>query len=82
MYAIRSYYELRGDERAAYVQRMFGRIAQRYDLMNRLMTVGQDVRWRRELIRNLEIAPNSVVLDLGSGVITSYSIHYTKLYDN
>ncbi len=59
--------ELRGDERAAYVQRMFGRIAQRYDLMNRLMTVGQDVRWRRELIRNLEIAPNSVVLDLGSG---------------
>ena len=32
-----------GDERAHYVQKMFSQIAHRYDLMNRLMTVGQDV---------------------------------------
>lgn len=59
--------ELRGEARAAYVQRMFGRIAHRYDLMNRLMTLGQDVRWRRELIDRLELSPDSVVLDLGAG---------------
>jgi demethylmenaquinone methyltransferase/2-methoxy-6-polyprenyl-1,4-benzoquinol methylase len=58
---------LRGEERAEYVQTMFGRIAHRYDLLNRLMTVGQDIRWRRELIQRLEIHPQAVVLDTGSG---------------
>lgn len=59
--------QLRGEERAVYVRRMFGRIAHRYDLMNRMMTVGQDVRWRKEMIRKLGIGPKSLVLDLGSG---------------
>ncbi|HKJ27261.1 MAG TPA: ubiquinone/menaquinone biosynthesis methyltransferase [Anaerolineales bacterium] len=58
---------LSGNERAKYVQNMFGRIAHRYDLLNRLMTVGQDVRWRKELIQHLEIQPGETVLDLGAG---------------
>ena len=29
------------------IEAMFGGIAARYDLMNRLMTVGLDGRWRR-----------------------------------
>ncbi len=58
---------LQGRDRAAYVQKMFGRIAHRYDLLNRLMTVGQDVRWRKELIDHLELDDGSVVLDLGAG---------------
>ncbi|MEE4166677.1 MAG: ubiquinone/menaquinone biosynthesis methyltransferase [Desulfocapsaceae bacterium] len=53
--------------KGAGVQRMFDDIAGRYDLMNRVMTLGQDQRWRRfvvELAGNLD---NEWVLDLASG---------------
>jgi len=43
------------------------RIASRYDLMNRLMTFGQDQRWRREVIRRAAPAPGAHFLDLGTG---------------
>lgn len=58
---------LTGGERAYYVQGMFARIAHRYDLMNRLMTLGQDVRWRREVIRRAALPPQGRLLDLGTG---------------
>ncbi|HUH97606.1 MAG TPA: ubiquinone/menaquinone biosynthesis methyltransferase [Anaerolineales bacterium] len=58
---------LTGQERAQYVQDMFTRIARRYDLMNRLMTGAQDVRWRKEVIRLAEIKPSASILDLGAG---------------
>jgi demethylmenaquinone methyltransferase/2-methoxy-6-polyprenyl-1,4-benzoquinol methylase len=56
-----------GDARARYVQDMFARISGRYDLMNRLMTAGQDIRWRREVIRRAELPPDGRLLDLGAG---------------
>jgi demethylmenaquinone methyltransferase/2-methoxy-6-polyprenyl-1,4-benzoquinol methylase len=58
---------LKGNQRAAYVQTMFGRIAHRYDLLNRLMTLGQDIRWRRELIQRINLSSQAVVLDTGAG---------------
>ncbi len=58
---------LTGHERAQYVQSMFTRIAHRYDLMNRLMTGGQDVRWRKEVIDRAHLTPNASLLDLGTG---------------
>lgn len=58
---------LTGEERAHYVQDMFSRIAFRYDLMNRLMTAGQDVRWRQEVIRRAGLPPGGCLLDLGAG---------------
>ncbi len=56
-----------GNERARSVQRMFARIARRYDLMNRIMTVGQDIRWRRDVIHRAALPPAGRLLDLGAG---------------
>jgi demethylmenaquinone methyltransferase/2-methoxy-6-polyprenyl-1,4-benzoquinol methylase len=46
---------------------MFGRIAPRYDLLNRLMTGGQDIRCRREAVDRLEMADSARILDVGAG---------------
>lgn len=59
--------QLTGNERAKYVQDMFTRIAKRYDLMNRLMTGGQDIRWRRQVIELARIDNRASLLDLGTG---------------
>ena len=56
-----------GESRAGYVRLMFGRIAPRYDLINRLMTAGQDRRWRAETIRRLALPAAPRLLDLGAG---------------
>jgi demethylmenaquinone methyltransferase/2-methoxy-6-polyprenyl-1,4-benzoquinol methylase len=58
---------LSGAERANYVQHMFSRIAGRYDLMNRLMTAGQDRAWRREVMQRAALPPQGDLLDLGAG---------------
>lgn len=58
---------LEGEARARYVQEMFARIAGRYDLMNRLMTFGQDVRWRRHVIGQAALPPDGWLLDIATG---------------
>ncbi len=58
---------LTGPARAQYVQRMFARIAGKYDLMNRLMTVGQDLRWRKIVLELAALPRGGRLLDLGTG---------------
>src|SRR5258706_6706573 len=50
-----------------YVQRLFGRIARIYDLLNRLMSFGLDRHWRAFAARYLELRTGEVGLDLGTG---------------
>ena len=49
------------------VQRMFDNIAGRYDLMNRVMTCGQDQRWRRFVVDRAGNLENEWALDLATG---------------
>lgn len=54
-------------DHAATMQHMFGRIARRYDLMNRLMTFGQDRRWRRFVVQQARLTPGAWLLDIATG---------------
>jgi demethylmenaquinone methyltransferase/2-methoxy-6-polyprenyl-1,4-benzoquinol methylase len=56
-------------DKPRYVAAMFGRIAPRYDLMNTLMTGGQDSRWRRIVAQSLllDASARASVLDVGTG---------------
>lgn len=56
-----------GTEKARLVRDMFDRIAPRYDLVNRVMTFGMDVAWRRRAVRDMELPPGSTVLDVACG---------------
>jgi demethylmenaquinone methyltransferase/2-methoxy-6-polyprenyl-1,4-benzoquinol methylase len=54
-------------DKAYYVERMFAGIALRYDLMNRLMSLGMDGAWRRAAVAALGCAAGDSVLDVGTG---------------
>lgn len=56
-----------GSDKARYVREMFTRIAQRYDLMNSLMTFGRHQAWRRVAARMAEPQPGSLALDVATG---------------
>ncbi len=46
---------------------MFDRIAHRYDLLNRMLSLGQDVVWRKKVARHLPDQPELHVLDVATG---------------
>jgi demethylmenaquinone methyltransferase/2-methoxy-6-polyprenyl-1,4-benzoquinol methylase len=47
--------------------RLFARIARRYDVLNRLMSLGRDRHWRRLAAEAIELPPNGRMLDVGVG---------------
>ena len=56
-----------GPEKTVLVRSMFDAIAPRYDLVNRTMTFGLDVHWRRQSLQALALPPGATVLDLACG---------------
>jgi demethylmenaquinone methyltransferase/2-methoxy-6-polyprenyl-1,4-benzoquinol methylase len=46
---------------------MFDGIAHRYDLVNRVISLGIDQSWRKKTVKALELQPGAKVLDLATG---------------
>lgn len=49
------------------IRQMFGAIAPRYDVLNRLLSFGVDRRWRKKAVRLLKFREGSRVLDVATG---------------
>ena len=58
---------LSGKERSEYVRAMFDRIADRYDILNRLISGGQDLKWRRFAVEVADLPANGRFLDIATG---------------
>jgi demethylmenaquinone methyltransferase/2-methoxy-6-polyprenyl-1,4-benzoquinol methylase len=56
-----------GEEKARAVRSLFDTISPRYDLVNRVMTFGMDLGWRRRTVRELALPTGSLVVDLACG---------------
>lgn len=55
------------EEKAVFVRAMFDRIAPRYDLLNRCLSLRLDQYWRRVTIRTAAVTAHDTVVDLACG---------------
>lgn len=55
------------DKSGEKVQQMFAQIAPRYDMMNHLLSLGIDIRWRKRVVSKLRIESDLPILDCCTG---------------
>jgi demethylmenaquinone methyltransferase/2-methoxy-6-polyprenyl-1,4-benzoquinol methylase len=60
---------------------MFDQIAARYDLVNRVISLGVDQRWRKKAVRALALGPGARVLDVATGT-ADLAIQLAHEYDD
>ncbi len=66
--------------------KMFNSIAGRYDFLNRLLSLGQDIRWRRALKQFLPDQNGQTILDIATGtadvliVLTQHNLNIHRAY--
>ena len=51
------------------VAEMFGRITPCYDILNRVLSLGTDIYWRKQLVRSVSLGPRGTLLDLAAGTL-------------
>jgi demethylmenaquinone methyltransferase/2-methoxy-6-polyprenyl-1,4-benzoquinol methylase len=56
-----------GEGKKAEVERMFDKIAPRYDLLNRVLSLGIDVQWRKKALAYLKNDHPQALLDVATG---------------
>jgi demethylmenaquinone methyltransferase / 2-methoxy-6-polyprenyl-1,4-benzoquinol methylase len=59
------------DKQPSDVRRMFDAVARRYDVTNDVLSLGQDRRWRAEVVAAVDPQAGELVLDLAAGTGTS-----------
>ena len=50
-----------------FIKDMFDRIAPRYDFLNRLLSMRQDIIWRNQMVKAAALQKNSMALDVACG---------------
>ena len=58
---------------------MFDAVAKRYDVTNDVLSLGQDRRWRREVIKAVAPKPGELVLDLAAALALAPPAHGARL---
>lgn len=58
---------------------MFDGIAEKYDLLNRVTSMGMDKKWRKKAVEALDLKPGQILLDLAAGTL-DVSIAAAKRY--
>lgn len=61
------------------VARMFDQIARRYDFINRFLSMGIDIGWRKKAIRQLKDLSPKKILDVATGTADVALLTYQKL---
>ncbi len=60
---------------------MFDRIARRYDMLNRVLSMGIDQRWRKKTVRAMNLKDGDRILDIATGT-GDLAIMIAKRYPN
>jgi len=55
------------ESKRQHVRALFATIADRYDLITRILSYGQDARWKRQLVARAEVRAGERALDLAAG---------------
>ena len=66
-------------DKKAQVAQMFDQIAHRYDFLNRFLSAGIDVGWRKKAIKELEELSPAKLLDVATGTADVALLTYKML---
>jgi demethylmenaquinone methyltransferase/2-methoxy-6-polyprenyl-1,4-benzoquinol methylase len=63
------------------MKNLFARIANRYDTMNRIMSLGMDCLWRRSALKHIKLPEGCKILDLACGT-GDFTIELARRWPN